>query len=275
MNASDRRENRNAELHTPVWPGTAKMTVVDRNATGVGIAFRRPTLGPENDLVQSFLKSSPVAVPRGSNMTVFVEPRLESGFPDLVFVQWREGRTATWPAERFDLKSEDIRVLHSLFVAGPASPCALKNCFGRGVVPRLERLTAADVVYFRSGTWHARPLKKIFAVQRIIAIEAKTDDIQGGLQQALLNTWFASVSYLLTPHVPRTDRITSQATTFGVGLWSQKAGIVHRASSAPVPRSYASWLFNEWVWRACHFFRGRTQVLNDEHRHCVAGGTIS
>lgn len=260
MNIFGRRKSANAELRAAIRPTPTKMTVVDGNATGIGISFRRPTPGPENDLVQWFLKSSPVAVPRGSNMTVFVEPRLESGFPDLVFVQWREQTTLNWRADRFSLKNEDVRVLHWLSIAGSASPCALEACFGRRVTARLERLAAADVAYSRAGAWHARPLQKIFAVQRIIAIEAKTEDIKGGLQQALLNTWFASVSYLLTPHVPRADKIAHQAAAFGVGLWSQEAGIVRRASTAPVPRSYASWLFNEWAWKACHFLRAKAQV---------------
>jgi hypothetical protein len=280
INASDNKKNIRTQAATPDGGPSGistsrRMTVVDRSAHGIGISFRKPTPGPESELVRWFLDKPPVTVPRACNMTVFIEPRLESGFPDMVFVQWREGRTKDWRPERLKLKSEDIRVLHSLWNAGPVSECALKNAFGRGVTAKLTRLTDADVVYYRSGTWKARPLKKIFAVERIIAVEAKTEDIQGGLQQALLNTWFASVSYLLTPHVPRAGKIADRATSFGVGLWSQKAGIVHRPISAPVPRSYASWLFNEWVWRACHFFEAKAQVQNNEHRYSLAGQAIS
>ncbi len=232
-------------------PSRMNVTVLDGGVRYIGASFRKPTGGPESDLVQWFLDCSPVAVPRGCSMAVFHEPRLESGFPDLVFVQWREDRTADWRPERLGLKAEDVRVLHALWAAGSVTGCGLKNLFGRVTRQRMERLLDANVVCYRAGRWRTRPLTKIFAVQEIIAIEAKIEDIQGGLRQALLNTWFASVSYLLTPHVPRMTSATSRATSLGVGLWSRKAGLVHRPSAAPVPRSYASWLFNEWVWRAC------------------------
>lgn len=244
-------------------------------ARDVGAAFRRPKSGPESELVQWFLDGSLVAVPRGSSMTVFREPRLESGFPDLVFVQWHETRTADWRPERLKLRAEDIKALHALWNAGPTTGFALGATLGKKIKSSLEMLLDANVVCYRAGRWKVRPLSKIFAVQRIIAIEAKTDDIQGGLHQALLNTWFASVSYLLTPHVPRAAGVRDRATVFGVGLWSQRAGVIHRPSAAPVPRSYASWLFNEWVWRACLSSRSISQAQSDDHRYSLAGSAVS
>lgn len=251
-----------------------EVNLLNTNAAGLGMSFRKPKTGPESELVQWFLNDSPVAVPRGCQTTIFQEPRLESGFPDLVIVQWRETRTLDWKPERLKLKAEDIRILHCLSNAGPLSECSLKALFGRDAKCRLERLLDADVIYSRSGMWKARPLKNIFAVHRIIAIEAKMEDIRGGFQQALLNTWFASLSYLLTPHVPRSEGVMVRAAALGVGLWSQKAGVVHAPDAAPVPRSYASWLFNEWVWRERFSSREKTQVQN-EHRYSVAGNAIS
>jgi len=249
------------------------MTLIDTSAAGVGVSFRKPRTGPESELVQWFLNNPSVTIPRGCHMTIFQEPRIESGYPDLVVVQWREGRTLDWRPERLKLKAGDIRILQYLSYAGPASQCSLKTLFGRDTTSRLERLLDADVIHFRSGIWKARPLKNTFAVQRIIAIEAKMEDIRGGFQQALLNTWFASLSYLLTPHVPRNEGFMVRAAALGVGLWSQKAGVVHEPEAAPVPRSYASWLFNEWVWRARFSGREKTQVQN-EHRYSVAGNAI-
>jgi hypothetical protein len=239
-----------------------------------GASFRTPRSGPESDLVQWFRDNPPVHVPRGSTITIFQEPRLESGFPDLVIVQWREGRTFDWRPERMKLKAGDIRILHWLYREGPAASGSLKSLFGRDVTPGLERLQSAKVAYCRAGMWKARPVKSIFAVEKIIAIEAKMEDIRGGLQQAFLNTWFASVSYLLTPHVPRHECIRERAAVLGVGLWSQKAGVVHEPVAVPVPSSYASWLFNEWVWRARFFFGERSQIPN-EHRHSMVGHAVS
>jgi hypothetical protein len=101
-------------------------------------------------------------------------------------------------------------------------------------------------------SWVARPLSHSFAVRRIIAVEAKVAEWAAALDQASLNTWFASESYVLVPHVPRGERLLAAAKSLGVGVWARnsKAKYAVSTSSANLPRSYASWLFNEWVWRA-------------------------
>ena len=205
-------------------------------------------------------------------MTIFQEPRLESGFPDLVIVFWRERRTWEWNPSRIKLTSEDIRLLHYLHHNGPAALPFLDRFFDRSVAPQLDRLEEAQVAFCRSGTWRVRPLNKIFAVQQIIAIEAKIDDLRGGLHQAVLNTWFASSSYLLTPHVPRSKELLDRASALGVGLWSRKRGITHQPNTGIVPRSYASWLFNEWAWKA--EFSSRQAQVQSEHRHNLASSAV-
>jgi hypothetical protein len=239
---------------------------------GVGTSFRRQRGGPERALIDWFLGSSPVRVPSGCRMTIFQEPRLESGFPDLVIVFWRERRTWEWNPARAKLKSEDIRLLHFLHHNGPAIVPFLARFFDRSVAAQLDRLEEAKVAFFRSGTWRVRPLNKIFAVQQIIAIEAKIDDLRGGLHQAVLNTWFASNSYLLTPHVPRSEDFLGRASALGVGLWSRKRGIVQEPIAGIVPRSYASWLFNEWVWKA--ELSSRQVQVHSEHRHSLASSAV-
>jgi hypothetical protein len=96
-------------------------------------------------------------------------------------------------------------------------------------------------------------LRDVFAVRRIVAIEAKVSDWQDGLQQAFQNSWFASESYLLMPHIPRSPLLLEESARFGVGLRTQGQPLDNGElcpRQVPVPRSYASWLFNEWVWRA-------------------------
>jgi hypothetical protein len=244
------------------------VTLLAAGALGVGTSFRRQRGGPERTLIDWFLENIPVRIPNGCRMTIFQEPRLESGFPDLVIVLWRERRTWEWSPARVKLKSEDIRLLHYLHHNGPAAIPFLERFFDRSVAPQLDRLEEAQVAFCRSGTWRVRPLNKIFAVQQIIAIEAKIDNLRGGLHQAVLNTWFASISYLLTPHVPRSEALLDRASALGVGLWSRKRGIVHQPSAGPVPRSYASWLFNEWVWKAD--FSSRQEQVQSECRHKLA-----
>ena len=98
-----------------------------------------------------------------------------------------------------------------------------------------------------------RALRDVFAVRRLIAIEAKVIDWQDGLQQAFQNVWFASESYLLLPRLPQSSILIEKANHFGVGLRVMGQALDSselRSRQANIPRSYASWLFNEWVWRA-------------------------
>lgn len=60
--------------------------VIDTPALGsrVGVRIRSERSGPEADLVAEFLRRLVVEVPRGCKYTIFREPHLECGVPDLV-----------------------------------------------------------------------------------------------------------------------------------------------------------------------------------------------
>jgi hypothetical protein len=118
----------------------------------------------------------------------------------------------------------------------------------------LDRLQEANVIYSHGRSWRVRSLRKCFAVKRLVAIEAKLDNWRRGFKQAVKNTWFASESYLLLPTVPCDEDVVELARKFGVGVLLQSRPVarpVVRATEADLPRSYASWLFNEWVWKIC------------------------
>lgn len=111
-----------------------------------------------------------------------------------------------------------------------------------------------DVNLARSGRsgWRAAPVRQVFAARRIIAFEAKISDWPGVLEQASLNRWFASESYVLAPRGPRDPAILTAIRSLGIGLWIEgerrpSIPVSRRGASRPI--SYASWLFNEWAWR--------------------------
>jgi hypothetical protein len=99
----------------------------------------------------------------------------------------------------------------------------------------------------------AGSLARIFAVREIVAIEAKIREWSEAIAQARLNTWFASRSFVLVPSVPRRSQLLAEAESSAVGVFSRGPGmspVVREANRFGLPRSYASWLFNEWVWRS-------------------------
>jgi hypothetical protein len=219
---------------------------------GLGLALRTDRSGSESDLVRSFLTELPWDVPHGSHLTVFEQPRIASGFPDIVFVLWDTERTISWPEQRLALTHADVRIAHHLATSGPAKLAQLLTIFGRWIVDSIERLSAAQMIYCEMGQWRTRTLDRIFAVRQIVAFEAKMDAPSEALAQASRNRWFASHSYIIVPKKLRDSRPIRKANQFGVGVWSLQSEewVCHVPSVIEsIPRSYASWLFNEWAWR--------------------------
>lgn len=214
---------------------------------------RTSTEGPELAVVRAFLERGIDKVPPDTQVSVFCEPLLETGYPDIVVVHWQRSRANAWPAARADLTSDDIKLLQFLTVARSVLRTELLSatCPGRRA-RSLDRLAAADVVKISRRWVHCRSLRDIFAVSRIIAIEAKISDWRKGLGQAFLNTWFASESFLLLPHLPARSQVMAEAQRVGIGVVdaTQRLAAPHLAAPRDrLPRSYASWLFNEWAWR--------------------------
>ena len=232
------------------------LSVLDSNTNrkqlGLGASFRKPVPGPEIDLINWFLEQNPIRVPRGCRATIFREPKLESGFPDLVAVIWHVKTARQWSPQRAALTPPDVRVLHHLAHHGPCTEDDLSDLFTSRLRSRLERLELADTVRRTKTHWRARPLSQTFAVRQIIAFEAKLSQWDAVLEQAHLNTWFATESYVLIPKLPRSDDFEDSARSQGIGIWTKTNGKIASATGETngTPRSYASWLFNEWVWRA-------------------------
>ncbi len=99
--------------------------------------------------------------------------------------------------------------------------------------------------------WQNRPLSAIFAATRIVAVEAKIRDWRKALEQAHLNTWFASQSCVLVPKISRNSTMLQDAQELGVTVLTQQpAGWKLKTAQPQRPRSYVSWLLNDWAWKA-------------------------
>lgn len=219
---------------------------------GLGLRFRGPVAGPEQDLVLAFLNSATLHLRPGRSLIVFAEPAIDTGFPDLVAVVWRSEVAQNWNAERDRLRATDLRLLHLLATRGAIEFSFLREVFQRGLNGMLRRLEEAGVVSVGKSKCRARSLASIFAVERIIAIEAKVSATQRALEQAGANTWFSSESHALLPRPCTGEHVIGMASSLGVGLLGFEDDRVAKlcaASIRAVPLSYGSWLFNEWTWR--------------------------
>jgi len=214
-----------------------------------GLLFRRTPCGPEQALVNWFLQQDLVRVPRGHRATVFREPRLPSGFPDLVIVIWREAVALHWKPSRASLTATDLRLVHFLTRSGPQTEDVLKAMFSAWR-EALDRLAEAAMIRKIRRSWRVQSLDTVFAATEIIAVEAKMREWRSALEQAHLNTWFASQSAILVPRIPRGSTLLHDADDLGVTVVAQENPTCALAATDELnPRSYVSWLFNEWAWQ--------------------------
>ncbi|HYP29374.1 MAG TPA: hypothetical protein VE262_21870 [Blastocatellia bacterium] len=216
----------------------------------IGLSFRTPKRGPELTFVCEYIQSCLLPIPQGQSITIFLEPKINSCFPDIVIIYWDNVVAKNRSKHRSQLRKNDIRLLHYIAIAGPVQLDEMKPFFTSGIEGSLTRLCDANLIKNDSGVWQTEPLEDIFAIRRLIAIEAKIDEWRTGLNQAHQNTWFSSESYLLMPQIPKGSSLMGEATKLGVGVLSRHQDL-DSSEIAPrrdrIPKSYASWLFNEWV----------------------------
>jgi hypothetical protein len=222
------------------------------NPKNLGLTLRTQRPGAESELLQKFIERFKIRIPNGHKVTIFKEPRIASGYPDLVIVVWNAIAAEKWHPLRTCLQSADLRVLHFLSSQEKFQLSDLISLFGEQVILNVYKLEASQLIRLRGKTIYSRQLSKVYAVRHIFAVEAKISEWKGALEQASLNRWFATSSNILMPKVPRGSMLLAQAETLGIGVWSIEDSILDARfrPTSPSPVSYASWLFNEWVWRA-------------------------
>ncbi len=234
-----------------------RLTILDHANTSerVALAFRSFRSGPEQDLVETFLSGLRISIPQGYKCTIFREPRIESGFPDLVFAIWDRALTRVWNRKRADITRDELRLMHYLSQTGPCTTEELKLLKNVVVERSLDKLQEAEMVSLKGGRWRARRLSDNYAVKHIVAIEAKVSNWREGVNQAFHNTWFANTSYVLLPRVPQnTDlNIKHRSMSISLRLPQETTFDFNRLPKRSMPLSYASWQFNEWAWRASLF----------------------
>lgn len=229
------------------------------------ISFRSSRPGPERELVEEFLQNFPFETPSGCIASVFCEPRIESGYPDLVIVFWKVAPTEKWSRKRLDLRREDYRVLQFLHESESASVGEMTELFQRPIEATLQRLHAAELIQMDRRRWRPNRLSSIFAVRHIIAIEAKISDWRGAVEQAFLNTWFATESFVLLPRSVRPGAACEAAQSRGVRICSpgERLSLMARpAVRKAFPKSYLSWMFNDWAWQSSIRETTRNEATN-------------
>ena len=215
------------------------------------LKVRTRTAGAELDFVRSFVELLVGSCCKRDSVALFLEPRIDSGYPDLVQVVYSPGFVERWVPERDLLDDGDLKTLAYLADVGFTSAEAATTALGapeRRIVARMERLCCCGMARRTANGWRPAKRANYFGVKSITAFEAKMSAPGAVLRQALMNTRFASASCVLLASKSPTAATRSEFARFGIGL---RAGSsfeeLVRAEHRRLPNSYVTLKFNEWV----------------------------
>jgi hypothetical protein len=225
------------------------------SAPNIGLHTRTAARGEEFALVEKFIEYYCHIFTRDNKKTqlaVFVEPRIDSGFPDIVFASYLPSITDNWSDAREALGSYDLKLLSYLCGATEVSGAKLISKLGfseKQTVTSLEKLMDAKLITYRDHSWRVRELRNVFSLTKLIAVEAKLNDISKVIEQTHLNTWFASHSYALTNTARPQGETVKTFSRYGLGLYCKGKQFqrVVKAREYNLPSSYLSLQFNEWI----------------------------
>lgn len=213
--------------------------------------------GPEKDLVEGFVLNlrRTLSLNTRFGYSLFIEPKLDVGFPDVVVVKYSRSVMKKWAPSRRQLDLVSLKILSHLFYAGPIPKDRFKSDLGFAdplLTHKLKLLEDAKLVYKKGELYRAYSFRDTFAVREVVAIEAKMSDIFGAMCQASKNKWFATSSYILTPSIKPTTRVASQCEELGIGIYGLKQpDLLQVLPPRPhdLPKSYVTLLLNEWIGR--------------------------
>lgn len=228
----------------------------------IGYYARTATKGAEYDMVASYIKQlcKKYSNLKKKHVMIFVEPQLDSGYPDIVIVEYFEPSSDVWNHHRSKLSSADLKILMHIQMHNSVSAHELSRILGFSVAEinkSFNLLSQSGLIYLSKTKKYARKisLRKWCRINKIIAIEAKMDKWSEALLQAEHNVWFATDSYIMLNKIVCNPLILDQCTKDGIGILLVNGEIHHhlRSDHREFPVSYASLQFNEWIQRYKHW----------------------
>ncbi len=212
---------------------------------------RKQIDGPERELSEAAMKHRLPTDKRLDRM-LFEEPRMPTGFPDVVAV-YPKATKINYQKSRRHLTTDHVRVMHYLYHSRGTGLTSMANSLARSLSRTqriVKQLEDAEMVLRRGDHVTPRALTSIFVAKRIVAIEFKISNWMKAIHQAAANTWFASHSYILIKPHRSIVTIKKHASQFGVGvLIFDGSQVVNELAPVEheIPASYGSWIINEWT----------------------------
>ena len=235
-----------------------RITILDKDMPKIKLHTRTSTQGAEFDLVQEFIEyycSKFLKDNKVNNLAVFIEPHIASGFPDIVFASYAPTILDNWSASRTKLDTVELKILSFLLIHNGINGNEIVSTLRmqhKQVLTSLEKLLDSNLIVRKNNAWYPRKRKDIYSIKKLVSVEAKTSNMNKVAEQSFINTWFASHSYALTKVTRPHDGTLKKFEDSGIGLYCKPKGFkkIVEAKEFPLPSSYISLQFNEWIGNA-------------------------
>ena len=232
-----------------------RVALLSKNIPSIGLFTRTSMQGEEHELVQQFIDyfcTRFLSYNKTYNLAVFIEPRLTSGFPDIVFASYHPSITEKWSAERSKLNAFDLKILTHLSSSRGTDGANVISCLKmpeKQTIISLEKLTDSKLITYKNKKWRPQNIGTIFCVKKLMAFEAKINNISRVIEQTFVNTWFSSHSYALTNGGKLNNDTVQTFKKRGIGLYCKRKGFnkIIESKQISLPSSYISFQFNEWI----------------------------
>jgi len=188
--------------------------------------------------------------------TILQEPFTGLGYTDLVAIIWDKDIYNKWHTDRNKLLINDIKILHHLYLSNrykTISEIITELGFSKKeIAESISRLDRAKLIKSaKDNKFKALKKSEIFYIKEIISIEAKLKDWRRALNQAFINMYYSSESYILFPEKSITNHMleTYNKTDIGIISYKKDMNIIKKAKKMAIPANFNSWLFNEYIGR--------------------------
>ncbi|GHF60755.1 hypothetical protein HNQ07_004291 [Deinococcus metalli] len=224
------------------------MTLIfDHSSQGTtGLKFRKPTEGPEYEMVRNFIEHSLPKPNRNQDLIVLVEPRFNAGAPDVVAVYWNRSKLGDFSHRRSVLSKKDIKIMQYIMQSSGADLEDIVSTFSHDCKKSIDKLISEKMIYHKGRKLFAYSKMKKGVIDRILTIEAKIHDWRGGIIQASNYFWLGEEVYLLIRENNNKDKIIDQARILGVGVIFNGEQMKHVGTHDLVP-TYGYWMMNEMI----------------------------
>lgn len=227
----------------------------------IGYVARTTTEGNEFEMVKHYLDYilNKYKSLKKKKVAIFIEPQIDTGYPDIVIVEYFRCMKDVWNEYRTKLTNTDLKILFEIQMRKSTSVDGLHNLLGFSqdeVQRSVTKLHQCNLVNLSKTKKHISKvqLKSYCHINKVISIEAKIDKWSEAIRQAAKNIWFSTESYILMNKENCNEEIIQKCKEQGIGIILVNGNIKKSLKSEQrnFPVSYSSLEFNEWIHRYSH-----------------------